>query len=401
MTRRAEPRLRVFLAGTEFFRSHGGIQYINRLLVRAFQELGRTTPLSLDAFSYTDGPEHLPADAGASPAVRWHAAGRSRPVMAAQFARRLALARPDLVLFTHVALLPLARAVRAIAPGARVTALAHGTEVWRPLSKRVARELPQVASVVCPSAFTARKLVEVQGVPKRGIAILPHGLDPAWMQQCDMDLRTARPREGRTLLTVTRLTRADTSGKGVELVLRSLPLLAAALPDVRYVVIGGGEDLPRLAETARQAGVENRVEFRGPLADGPLRRAYAEADVFVLPTKVEGFGVVFIEAMYNRLPVVAVRASATTEVVEDGITGCLVPPDQPAQLAAALVSLFRDAELRREMGEAGRRRVEGLYQFNHFTARWERWLATQAPAALYAARQGRASLLARAVAGPA
>jgi glycosyltransferase involved in cell wall biosynthesis len=394
-----ERRLKIFLVGTEFFRGHGGIQYVNRMLVRAFQEMGRTTPIEMDAFSFTDGPEHLPVQGNDRPDVRWHGARHSRPGMVWQLTRRLGEARPDLVLFTHVSLLPLEDLVRAFAPGARVAALAHGAEVWHPLPKATARALRRAPSFVCPSEFTARKLVEVQGVPAEHITVIPHGLDADWAARCDAEPGATPSRTGHSLLSVTRLSRADTSGKGVEQVLRALPVLAEHFPEMRYRIAGGGEDLPRMAELARQLGVEARVEFLGAVDDEALRRAYADADIFVLPTKVEGFGIVFLEAMYNRLPVVAVRASATTEVVEDEVTGLLVSPDDPAPLAAAVEELMLSGERRRALGEAGRRRVQRMYLFEHFAARWERWLAAQVPVALYTARQATAFALARAAAG--
>ncbi|HMD32729.1 MAG TPA: glycosyltransferase family 4 protein, partial [Candidatus Acidoferrales bacterium] len=146
---------------------------------------------------------------------------------------------------------------------------------------------------------------------------------------------------------------------------------------------------------------ESLAELTGARQADTLRRAYAAADVFVLPTQVEGFGVVFLEAMHSRLPVVAVRAAATPEVVEDGVTGILVPPGDSMELVRALIALLGDGDRRRTMGEAGRRRVERMYLFEHFTARWELWLAAQAPEALYSARQRGAFAFARAATGVA
>jgi len=394
--------VRVFLVATEFFRSYGGIQYINRLLVRAFCEIGRNTPLDLEVFSFIDGPEHFPSARRRGANVRWHGARRKRGDIAWKLAKRLASARPDLVLFTHVSLLPLAELVRAVAPGARVAALAHGAEVWQPLEGLVARALPRVDSFTCPSAFTANKLHEVQGISSHRITMIPHGLDPEWAQECGARSPESDRRSdggGELILSVTRLSRADREGKGIDLVLQALPAVFERFPAARYMVVGGGGDLPRLAGVVRSLGLERRTELTGARRDAALQSAYADADVFVLPTQVEGFGVVFLEAMYHRLPVVAVRAAATPEVVEHGVTGLLVSPGESGELAAALVTLLSDAGRRRAMGEAGRRRVEQRYCFEHFAARWERWLASQVPEAVYAARQSSAFMLARATAG--
>ena len=397
-------RMRVFLAGTEFFRSYGGIQYINRLLVRAFCEMGGRTPLDLEVFSYIDGPEHFPARMAGGTPVRWHGAERHQGKLAWQLSKRLAAIQPDLVLFTHVSLVPMLEAVRRLAPGARVALLAHGTEVWQPSEGRVARFFQRVDSFVSPSSFTGQKLAEVHGIAAGRMTVIPHGLDPDWMEISKPAAAAggATPeRTGRLLLSVTRLSRADREGKGIDLVLQALPAVFTKCPGTRYRVVGGGGDLPRLAELVRQLGLEERTELPGARRDDALRQAYREADVFVLPTQVEGFGVVFLEAMYNRLPVVAVRASATPEVVQDGVTGLLVSPGSAEELAGALTALLSDPVRRRAMGEAGRQRVERMYRFEHFAARWERWVAGQVPEALYAARQTFAFTSAQAVPGAA
>ena len=397
MTAFSARRLRVLIVGTEFFRSYGGIQYINKLLVRAFCEMGRRTPLELEVFSFTDGPEHFPAlECGNSP-VQWHGARHHRRRMAMQLAKRLAVAGPDLILFTHVSLLPLDEVVRALAPGARVAAIAHGTEVWERLGGRIGRVIPRVDSWVCPSEATAQKLVAAQSVPRERVSVVAHGLEPEWTAERTSDtVQDAPVRTGRVLLSVTRLSRADREGKGIEVVLRALPAVLEKCPDVRYTVAGGGADLPEMAQLIRNLGLEQWTELTGARQPAALRRAYEEADVFVLPTKVEGFGVVFLEAMHCRLPVVAADAAATPEVVENGISGMLVPPGDHEALAVALIALFSDAGRRRAMGDAGHERVARMYRFEHFTRGWEVWLAAQLPEALYAARQIDAYALARA-----
>jgi len=321
--------------------------------------------------------------------VHWHPAGRNRAVLSLHLGGSLILRQPDLVLFTHVALLPLARMVRALAPRARVAVLGHGTEVWQPLAPRVARLLPQVDAFVSPSEFTARKLVAVHGISQDRVSIHPHALDPDWAAECDAAGRQHSSRcPGQILLSVTRLSRADTAGKGVELVLQALPAVLERFPDASYVVAGGGGDLPRLQKAVHRLGLDRSVQLLGACDRDALLRAYAAAHIFVLPTQVEGFGVVFLEAMLNRLPVVAVRASATPEVVEDGNTGLLVPAGDSAALAQALGALLAEPERCCALGCAGRSRVERLYTFEQFVARWERWLTAQVPEAIYAARQG-------------
>jgi glycosyltransferase involved in cell wall biosynthesis len=95
--------------------------------------------------------------------------------------------------------------------------------------------------------------------------------------------------------------------------------------------------------------------------DEELAQLYREADIFVLPTRAECFGLVFTEAMACAIPVVTCHVGGVSEVVEHGVTGLLVPPDDPISLNGALSALVSDVELRRRMGEAGRRAAEARF----------------------------------------
>jgi mannosyltransferase len=128
------------------------------------------------------------------------------------------------------------------------------------------------------------------------------------------------------------------------------------------------------------------VEFRGELSSEALCRAYQEADVFVLPSQTEGFGIVFLEAMFAGLPVVAARAGGAQNVVEDGVTGILVTPGDEQGLVSAVSGLLLLPEERRRLGAAGRKTVEEKYLFEHFAARWHRWMAQLAPEQIYLAK---------------
>jgi glycosyltransferase involved in cell wall biosynthesis len=373
--------VRVFLVGTEFWRSAGGIQYVNRLLARALADISSVTPMRMEGFAYSD--TSADASRNSSGNVCWHAFDRHRGAMGWHMARWLLAVQPHLVLFTHANLLPLARLVRRLCPRATVALLAHGVEVWNPLPERAARGLQHVDQVVAPSAYTRERLIAVQGIASERIHVLPHGLDPDWTGGAVSAGRD--PRRGNTLLCVARLSRAD-AYKGVDVLLRAMPHIRSRCPDARCVIAGDGDDRARLEAMAHEMGLASAVEFRGELDADALLHAYQEADLFVLPSRGEGFGIVFAEAMHCGLPVVAARAAATPEVVADGQTGILVPPDIPEALGSAVARLLLLSDERRRMGVAARHRVERLYLYPQFTARWHRWLAHCVPEAVYLAR---------------
>ncbi|HNP88183.1 MAG TPA: glycosyltransferase family 4 protein, partial [Kouleothrix sp.] len=152
--------------------------------------------------------------------------------------------------------------------------------------------------------------------------------------------------------------------KHVADLLRALPLVRRAVPQVRAIIVGDGPEHGALLALAAQLGLGDSVRFTGALPDDELMRMYRRADVFCLPSVQEGFGIVFLEAMASGLPVVATSAAAIPEVVPQRQSGMLVPPGDINALVAALIELLGDAALRRAYGLAGQAHV---VQFD-----WER-----------------------------
>ena len=138
-----------------------------------------------------------------------------------------------------------------------------------------------------------------------------------------------------------------------------MKVVVDSYPEVRLIVIGGGPELPRLRSLSSELALDEHVTFRGPVArNRDVRAAYSEADLFCLPSRQEGFGIVFVEAMAAGLAIVAARAGATPEVVEHARTGLLVSPSDPGALASALMRLLASPEERRTLGAAGTRAAE-------------------------------------------
>ena len=147
--------------------------------------------------------------------------------------------------------------------------------------------------------------------------------------------------------------------KGLECFLRMAALIRAKRSDVRFVVVGDGPLRRSLEQLADSLGLQDSVVFTGHRTDVPaLMQAM---DLFVLPTRREGFGVVFAEAMAMGKATVGSRIGPVAEVVEEGITGYLVPPDSPEEFSARALELLNDDDKRRAFGWAGRRRVEARF----------------------------------------
>lgn len=158
-------------------------------------------------------------------------------------------------------------------------------------------------------------------------------------------------------------------------VIRALPLIARRVPDVRYVVIGEGDDRARLESLAEECAVRERVEFRGRVGESELARAYADCALFVMPSSREGFGIVYLEAARFGKASVADSRGAAPEVVLDGETGRVVDSDDKAALASAIAELLENDAERRRLGENARRRLEENFTYEAFRKRLEEILA--------------------------
>jgi glycosyltransferase involved in cell wall biosynthesis len=147
--------------------------------------------------------------------------------------------------------------------------------------------------------------------------------------------------------------------KGIDYALRAFWHIAEMIPDAHYIIAGDGPLRRELERAARGFGLEDRVHFLGWRDDA--HGVIAALDVLLAPSLQEGFGLVLLEAMALRVPIIASRVSAIPEVVADGETGLLVEPRDSEGLASALSTLIGNPALAREMGEKGRARLEAQF----------------------------------------
>lgn len=217
------------------------------------------------------------------------------------------------------------------------------------LEGRAARE---ACRVVVPSRYSAERAVRSYGLDPGRVRVVPEGIDPGRWERAGSAARAPEP----TVLTVARQYRR----KNVAALLRALPRVREAVAGVRLRVVGTGPELPRLRKLARDLGVSGQVAFLGALSDEDLEEEYGRAHCFCLPSRQEGFGIVFLEAMASGLPVVAARAGAVPEVVPHDRAGFLVDPDDTGALASALTRILSNPGLAWELGAAGRERARSF-----------------------------------------
>src|SRR2546428_3147412 len=152
----------------------------------------------------------------------------------------------------------------------------------------------------------------------------------------------------------------------MDTLMTALPRLLTRGPERQLVFAGTGDDRAWLEELADQIGVNRHVHFLSGLSYSEVAACYSACEIFALPSRSEGFGLVYLEAMACGKPVIGGAHGGAPEVIDDGKTGYLVQHGDGGQLATSLEALLADPALGREMGARGRERVEKEFRFNVF-----------------------------------
>lgn len=269
---------------------------------------------------------HLPSAAGSK--MRFVAA-----------ALRLGISRPkfDLIICGHVNLLPIASAAAALAR-APLILVVYGMEVWEP-STRVARFLlSRVLRVISISSVTTDRLQRWAHLGAERTFLLPNAVDlsryaPGGKNEQLVSRWSLGGR--RVLLTVGRMDAAE-QAKGFDEILDVLPQLVEEIPGLVYIAVGDGSDRARLQAKADALGLRDHCVFPGYVSESEKLEYYRLADAFVMPSRLEGFGYVFLEALAVGVPVIASKVDGSREAVRNGEWGALVDPARPDELIAAI-----------------------------------------------------------------
>jgi glycosyltransferase involved in cell wall biosynthesis len=237
----------------------------------------------------------------------------------------------------------------------------YGIEVWEPLRPLRRWALRRAKQLIAISRFTAHKAIRANGLPPRKIRILNNCLDP----QLVTGIEASGGETSLSLLTVARLP-AMGQYKGHDLVIKALPALLRRFPELTYRIVGDGEGRSLLENLAGQLGVTKAVRFYGVVPDEELRRHYTEASVFIMPSRQEGFGFVFLEAMALGTPAIGGNQDATPEVIVHDQTGLLVDPCSVEDIIRATTTLLENRELRDKMGQAAACHARQHFGFESF-----------------------------------
>jgi glycosyltransferase involved in cell wall biosynthesis len=350
---------------------HGGIPAVNRQMIRQLvrQADRAQVPLQLEVWSLHDGPlspSGVAEQVGLTRGVHSFRAFSGGKLAMLAAAAASGEPPPDRILITHLGISPVARLLRA--PHTQVYQFIHGTECWRPLPLRVRWGIHSAGRLISNSAFTHRRFLE----ENPNYSHLRH--DICWLglpedHRGDDVIAPADPGGDLSVLIVGRIVDGE-KYKGHEDLLAVWPEIRRRFPRARLDIVGDGTGAAALRHAAWQSGLSaiGAVKFWGQLPNHELLERYRQCTVFAMPSKGEGFGLVYLEAMASGKACVASHNDAASEVVLDRMTGRLVPYGNRAALLEVLTDLLADPVQRTELGQAGRKRVLTHFlepQFGH------------------------------------
>jgi glycosyltransferase involved in cell wall biosynthesis len=363
--------MRVQMLLTDGFGGFGGISRFNRDFLSALDVCPVVERVQALPRVISDPIEERIPEA----VVYERGAARGRAFYASAVIRRaLQGPRADLVICGHINLLPLAWIAARVAH-ARLALVIHGHEAWAPSSHRLSNLLAKrIDAFIAVSRCSAERFVQWSGVAKTRGLILPNCVDLDRFQPRERDPALVDRyglRSMIVMLTVGRLA-ADERYKGVDEVIDVMPRLRRQLPHLRYLIVGDGSDRSRLEAKARAHGVADFIIFAGRIAEAEKAAHYNLADVYVMPSHGEGFGIALIEAAACGIPVVGSSVDGSRDALLDGQLGRMVDPTRPDDLVVAIEAAISARQHR------GRNKMVETFGISQFRARVAEWVKQQA-----------------------
>jgi phosphatidylinositol alpha-1,6-mannosyltransferase len=293
----------------------------------------------------------------------------------ARLAKEQVLGESGWTLYSHLSLAQV-QAFIPTALGRPYGIFLHGIEAWRPLSRTQRGVIEGAQWLIANSQYTADRIAGAH--PWIGpIAACPLALSPgASRDSAPAETESAAARLGPHLVLVVARMSSSERYKGHDELLEAWPAVVAQIPDAQLVFAGEGDDAPRLAAKANAFHVDRSVVFSGFVSTNALESLYRHAAVFAMPSRDEGFGLVYLEAMSHQLPCIGSTHDAARETIEHGVSGFLVEQRDVPALSALLVRVLADDAMRREMGRQGLRRLQQHFTYPRFRDRLTSLLST-------------------------
>nr|UXE45143.1 D-inositol-3-phosphate glycosyltransferase [uncultured bacterium] len=232
--------------------------------------------------------------------------------------------RVDVVFCGHLFMASLAMHIARL-KGAKLIVQTHGIEAWPRPTVRQREAVESADLVLSVSRHTRAAVLTWAALDPARVIVLPNTVRSEFVPEDGSRIRATLGMEGKhVLLTVARMD-SQQQYKGQDRMIAWMPRLVELGHDVYYLIAGEGDDRPRLEALARERGVHDRVRFLGPLPTRQLKELYQTADLYVMPSTGEGFGIAFLEAMATGIPAAGLDVGGSRDVLADGELGICVP----------------------------------------------------------------------------
>lgn len=253
----------------------------------------------------------------------------------------------DVVILSHVHLLSIAYLIKRLRPNTKVYLIAHGIEIWKKFPEPKLKALKRLDKIICVSQFTADKILKTHGIAGEKLEILNNCLDPFYYFPDDFSKPKALLKrynlteENAILISLSRLSSSE-KYKGYDRTIAILPELVKKHPNVVYLLAGkyDEDEKVRIDNLIKKYDIANHIRLIGFVDEAEVSDHFLLSDIFVMPSKKEGFGIVFIEAMASGLYAVAGNKDGSVDALKNGQLGELIDPDDSNQILTTLCKLL-------------------------------------------------------------
>jgi phosphatidyl-myo-inositol dimannoside synthase len=324
------------------FSATGGIEKVCKIASLALNQLVASAAGTLQVFSMYD--DSIEADSKYLPANMFRGY-QQKKINFILGAVKEGLSS-DIVMVSHINLISVGYIIKLLRPKTKLVLYAHGIEVWGPLTFWRQKMLQKCNMIMCVSNYTKEKMLQQYNIGKENVCVLNNCIDP-YLPPVEtgkdgaLQMQYGFTSEDLVLMTLTRLSSKELY-KGYDHVLVALQQLRKRFQNLKYLIVGRYDDVEkkRIDNIIKEYGLENYVVFTGYVPDEQLAKHYGLGDIYVMPSKKEGFGIVFIEAMYYGLPVIAGNKDGSADALCNGKLGVLVDPDNQAEITSAIEKMI-------------------------------------------------------------
>lgn len=355
------------------FEFKGGIQVYSDFLLEALKEISPST--KIDVFLKHD---KSPVLNDALFSQTWfHCVGHwPIKLRTLAFAVNLffygILHRPNLIIATHLNFSVVAYWLNQLL-GIPYWAVAHGVDAWDITDKNLIRALKHADQIVAVSNYTRERLINEHAFEPDRVVLLPNTFDASRFQiapkPANLLSQYNLTAQHKIILTVARLDSVE-QYKGYDQIIRALPIICQKIPDVKYLLVGKGDDRSRIETLIEQLELQGDVILAGFVPDSELVAHYNLCDIFAMPSKGEGFGIVYLEALACGKPAIGGNQDGAIDALCDGELGVLVNPDDVGELAETVIKLLNNTYQHSTLYSPSllREKVIEIFGFDQFKA---------------------------------